>query len=203
MSWVLKNKKRHSSVSVRCTFVLKLWGFFFLCLCLKSIFSYYHTVAYLPSLPLQIDASLTMEQLQMACSSPGTSTTPLSSVIFQRSMFDMVFSGAAVDVQFAASADHHFDDETFQGGRDLITAGSHQIYLLSKIYISIFMFKMFKWFKLTHIKQKIREICFGHFNLLSQYFFSYRDQTTTHKIVWTVEDMFQQICAALAQEVAA
>ncbi|XP_034450362.1 von Willebrand factor A domain-containing protein 7-like isoform X1 [Hippoglossus hippoglossus] len=72
---------------------------------------------------LTIDDSLTTDKVQRACSSPGTSTTLLSSVIFQTSMFDMVFGNANVDVVFALSEEHHFDDETFQGGRDVITAG--------------------------------------------------------------------------------
>lgn len=37
----------------------------------------------------------------------------------------MYFSNAKVDVVFALSEVHHFDDETFQEGRDVITAGTH------------------------------------------------------------------------------
>lgn len=35
----------------------------------------------------------------------------------------MYFSNAAVDLVYAFSGRHHFDDETFVMGRDLITAG--------------------------------------------------------------------------------
>lgn len=37
----------------------------------------------------------------------------------------MYFSNAKVDVVFALSEKHHFDDETFKAGRDVITAGTH------------------------------------------------------------------------------
>lgn len=37
----------------------------------------------------------------------------------------MYLSNAKVDVVFALSEEHHFDDETFQEGRDVITAGTH------------------------------------------------------------------------------
>ncbi|XP_029288639.1 von Willebrand factor A domain-containing protein 7 [Cottoperca gobio] len=72
---------------------------------------------------LTIDDSLSTEQVQRACSSTGTSTSLLSTVVFQTSIANMYFSNAKVDVVFALSEEHHFDDETFQGGRDVITAG--------------------------------------------------------------------------------
>nr|XP_019939288.1 PREDICTED: von Willebrand factor A domain-containing protein 7-like [Paralichthys olivaceus]XP_019939289.1 PREDICTED: von Willebrand factor A domain-containing protein 7-like [Paralichthys olivaceus] len=72
---------------------------------------------------LTIDDSLSAGKVQEACSSTGTSTSLLSSVIFQTSIANMYFSNAKVDVVFALSEEHHFDDETFQGGRDVITAG--------------------------------------------------------------------------------
>ncbi|GLD60771.1 von Willebrand factor A domain-containing protein 7-like protein [Lates japonicus] len=72
---------------------------------------------------LTIDDSLSADKVQRACSSTGTSTTLLSSVIFQTSIAGMYFSNAIVDVVFALSEEHHFDDETFQGGRDVITSG--------------------------------------------------------------------------------
>ncbi|KAM8771831.1 von Willebrand factor A domain-containing protein 7 [Acanthopagrus schlegelii] len=72
---------------------------------------------------LTIDDSLSGVQVQRACSSTGTSSSLLSTVIFQTSITKMYFSNAKVDVVFALSEEHHFDDETFQGGRDIITTG--------------------------------------------------------------------------------
>ncbi|XP_073335897.1 von Willebrand factor A domain-containing protein 7 [Pagrus major] len=72
---------------------------------------------------LTIDDSLSADKVQRACSSTGTSSSLLSTVIFQTSISNMYFSNAKVDVVFALSEEHHFDDETFQGGRDVITAG--------------------------------------------------------------------------------
>ncbi|XP_010739438.3 von Willebrand factor A domain-containing protein 7 [Larimichthys crocea] len=72
---------------------------------------------------LTIDDSLSIDKVQRACSSVGTSTSLLSTVIFQTSIAKMYFSNAQVDLIFALSEEHHFDDETFQGGRDVITAG--------------------------------------------------------------------------------
>ncbi|KAI3352993.1 hypothetical protein L3Q82_019566 [Scortum barcoo] len=68
---------------------------------------------------LTIDDSLTAVKVQRACSS----TSLLSTIKFQTSIANMYFSNAAVDLVFALSKEHHFDDETFQGGRDIITAG--------------------------------------------------------------------------------
>ncbi|XP_029997020.1 von Willebrand factor A domain-containing protein 7 isoform X2 [Sphaeramia orbicularis] len=72
---------------------------------------------------LTIDDSLTVEKVQRACSSTGTSTSVLSTVRYQTSIAIMYFTNALVDVVFALSEEHHFDDETFTGGRDVITAG--------------------------------------------------------------------------------
>lgn len=64
--------------------------------------------------------------VQRACSSTGTFTSLLLNVIhFRTSIANMYFSNAKVDVVFALSEKHHFDDETFQAGRDVITAGTH------------------------------------------------------------------------------
>lgn len=52
--------------------------------------------------------------------------------MFRTSIANMYFSNAKVDVAFALSEEHHFDDETFQGGRDIITAGAHQALLSYK-----------------------------------------------------------------------
>ncbi|KAF0037607.1 hypothetical protein F2P81_010481 [Scophthalmus maximus] len=72
---------------------------------------------------LTIDDRLSASEVQRACSSTGTSTSLLSSVLYHTSIANMYFSNAKVDVVFALSEEHHFDDETFQGGRDVITAG--------------------------------------------------------------------------------
>ncbi|CAJ1052706.1 Hypothetical predicted protein [Xyrichtys novacula] len=68
---------------------------------------------------LTIENSLTADKVHRACSSTASS----SSVRFQTSIATMYFSNAKVDVIFALSARHHFDDETFEEGRDLITSG--------------------------------------------------------------------------------
>ncbi|XP_040892810.1 von Willebrand factor A domain-containing protein 7 [Toxotes jaculatrix] len=72
---------------------------------------------------LIIDDSVSAGKVQRACSVTGTSTSLLSTVMFQTSIAKMYFSNAIVDVVYALSEKHHFDDETFQGGRDIITAG--------------------------------------------------------------------------------
>ncbi|XP_034400448.1 von Willebrand factor A domain-containing protein 7 [Cyclopterus lumpus] len=73
---------------------------------------------------LTIDDSLSTDMVQKACSSTGNSPTSLlSTVMFTTSIANMYLSNAKVDVTFALSKEHHFDDETFQGGRDVITAG--------------------------------------------------------------------------------
>lgn len=72
--------------------------------------------------------------VQRACASTGTSTSLLSSVLFQTAIANMYFSNAKVDVVYALSEEHHFDDETFKGGRDVITAGKHyNIASISKV----------------------------------------------------------------------
>ncbi|TNN54197.1 von Willebrand factor A domain-containing protein 7 [Liparis tanakae] len=73
---------------------------------------------------LTIDDSLSTEMVQKACSSTGDSSgSLLSTVMFTTSIANMYLSNAKVDVIFALSEEHHFDDETFVGGRDVITAG--------------------------------------------------------------------------------
>ncbi|XP_044046814.1 von Willebrand factor A domain-containing protein 7-like [Siniperca chuatsi] len=72
---------------------------------------------------LTIDDSLSVDKVQRACSSTGTSTSLLSTVKFQASIANMYLSNAEVDVVFSLSEKYHFDDETFEGGRDVITAG--------------------------------------------------------------------------------
>ncbi|KAG7485170.1 hypothetical protein JOB18_004258 [Solea senegalensis] len=70
---------------------------------------------------LTIDDSLSADSVQRACSSTGGSF--LSSLRYRASIAEMCFSNAKVDVVFALSEKHHFDSETFQKGRDIITSG--------------------------------------------------------------------------------
>ncbi|CAK6969157.1 von Willebrand factor A domain-containing protein 7-like [Scomber scombrus] len=72
---------------------------------------------------LVIDDSLSPSKVQRACYSIGTSTSLLSSFKFQSSITLMYLGNAKVDIQFIFSDIHHFVDEAFEGGRDLITAG--------------------------------------------------------------------------------
>ncbi|KAI4895400.1 hypothetical protein NFI96_022023, partial [Prochilodus magdalenae] len=60
---------------------------------------------------------LTEESLAAACSSPG------SAKAFKRSIEKIIGRNAWVDVRHAFHPEHHFNDETFLGGRDLITSG--------------------------------------------------------------------------------
>ncbi|KAG9275688.1 von Willebrand factor A domain-containing protein 7-like isoform X1 [Astyanax mexicanus] len=60
---------------------------------------------------------VTEESLAAACSSP------LSAKGFKRSIKKIVGRNAWVDVRHVFSAKHHFDDESFLRGRDLITKG--------------------------------------------------------------------------------
>lgn len=72
---------------------------------------------------LQIDDGLSAEAVQRACSA-GSSSFLLSTLNFHVSIATIYFSNANVDVFFMTSARHHFDDEKFQEGRDIITAGT-------------------------------------------------------------------------------
>lgn len=74
---------------------------------------------------LQIDDSLTAGAVEKACS-PGTSSSFFSTLKFQVAIESIYFSNGNVDIIFALSAKHHFDDETFQEGRAIITAGTRQ-----------------------------------------------------------------------------
>ncbi|XP_068178147.1 von Willebrand factor A domain-containing protein 7-like isoform X2 [Antennarius striatus] len=71
---------------------------------------------------LTIDDNLSAEEVQTACSR-SSSSSALSTIVFRTSIATMYFSNALVDVVSALSEVHHFDDETFQGGRDVITRG--------------------------------------------------------------------------------
>lgn len=77
----------------------------------------------------QITDDLSAAQVISACSSSSSlnNTSPiLNDVIFQTSISTVYFSNAAVDLINALSGRHHFDDETFEMARDLITAGQQQ-----------------------------------------------------------------------------
>ncbi|XP_046901560.1 LOW QUALITY PROTEIN: von Willebrand factor A domain-containing protein 7-like [Hypomesus transpacificus] len=70
---------------------------------------------------LTIDDSLTVTKVQSACSSDGSAL--LSFTAFHTAVAKLYFSNALVDVAMALSEKHHFDDEAFSGGRDVITSG--------------------------------------------------------------------------------
>ncbi|XP_041964174.1 von Willebrand factor A domain-containing protein 7 isoform X2 [Alosa sapidissima] len=71
---------------------------------------------------LAIDDKLTAYTLQRACFSGGSSF--LSALTFQTVVTKMYLSNAAVDVLLALSAPHHFDDETFVEGREVVAQAS-------------------------------------------------------------------------------
>ncbi|KAL2097666.1 hypothetical protein ACEWY4_006873 [Coilia grayii] len=68
------------------------------------------------------DGTLTAHSLQQACSSGASSL--LSSLAFQTAVTKTYLSNAAVDVVLALSAPHHFDDESFEAGRDVVVQGA-------------------------------------------------------------------------------
>ncbi|XP_061572640.1 von Willebrand factor A domain-containing protein 7-like [Cololabis saira] len=72
---------------------------------------------------LMINESLSAAKVQRACFSPGTATSLVSTHRFQISICSMCLSNANVNVMFEQSEEHHFNSETFQAGRDIITAG--------------------------------------------------------------------------------
>nr|XP_061792282.1 von Willebrand factor A domain-containing protein 7-like [Nerophis lumbriciformis] len=72
---------------------------------------------------LTIDDSLTIEQVHEVCSSTQGTSFVLSSFLFHSSIQDIYSENARVDSQFRLSAERHFDDETFQAGRNIITLG--------------------------------------------------------------------------------
>lgn len=74
---------------------------------------------------LQIDDQLSADTVQRACSSTGFSTSFFSNSRFQASIANIYLSNAKVDAVYVLSDKHHFDSETFQEGRDIITAGTH------------------------------------------------------------------------------
>eukprot|EP00066_Takifugu_rubripes_P029571 XP_011618837.1 PREDICTED: von Willebrand factor A domain-containing protein 7-like [Takifugu rubripes] len=75
---------------------------------------------------LTIDDSLSAGDVERACYA-GASSSFLSTVGFHLSIADVYLRNAAVDYVFMLSARHHFDNETFQAGRDIITAGMKSV----------------------------------------------------------------------------
>ncbi|XP_029003260.1 von Willebrand factor A domain-containing protein 7-like isoform X2 [Betta splendens] len=72
---------------------------------------------------LPIDDNLSADKVQRACSSAGASSSIFSSIGFLTSITTVYLSNAQVDLFFILSARRHFDNETFQEGRDIITTG--------------------------------------------------------------------------------
>ncbi|XP_028974266.2 von Willebrand factor A domain-containing protein 7 [Esox lucius] len=70
---------------------------------------------------LPIDDSISASKVQQACS-PGSSSI-FSTIPFQTSILSIYLSNALVDVMYLLSDARHFDGETFQQGRELITRG--------------------------------------------------------------------------------
>nr|XP_020476228.1 von Willebrand factor A domain-containing protein 7-like [Monopterus albus] len=75
------------------------------------------------STSVAVDDSLSASKVQKACSSPTTAAFLLSSVTYQSAIASIYFSNAMVDTVSTLKQEHHFDNETFKAGRDLITAG--------------------------------------------------------------------------------
>nr|XP_046264804.1 von Willebrand factor A domain-containing protein 7-like [Scatophagus argus]XP_046264811.1 von Willebrand factor A domain-containing protein 7-like [Scatophagus argus]XP_046264819.1 von Willebrand factor A domain-containing protein 7-like [Scatophagus argus] len=72
---------------------------------------------------LIINDNLSVAQVQKACSSSPTSTSPLSTDMLQTAIDEIYYSNGNVDSSLALRVEYHFDDETFQEGRNIITAG--------------------------------------------------------------------------------
>ncbi|XP_029949227.1 von Willebrand factor A domain-containing protein 7-like [Salarias fasciatus] len=71
---------------------------------------------------LTIDDSLSVNAVQRACSTDPSSTSPLSTDDFQTAIKTIHRRNSLVDFFFAFSAAHHFDNEAFEEGRNIITA---------------------------------------------------------------------------------
>ncbi|XP_039890206.1 von Willebrand factor A domain-containing protein 7-like [Simochromis diagramma] len=82
---------------------------------------------------LIIDNNLSAGEVQRACSSMDTFTSFVSTIKFETAIASMYLSNAAVDALFLLSAARHFDDETFQEGRDIITEGASVVKAHAKI----------------------------------------------------------------------
>lgn len=92
---------------------------------------------------LQIDDGLTAGAVERACSA-GSSSSLLSTLKFQVSITNMYLSNANVDLTFMMSPKHHFDDEKFQEGRDIIIAGpSDWFYFTQNTAADLLTFPLF------------------------------------------------------------
>ncbi|KAM3623384.1 uncharacterized protein V6R79_010449 [Siganus canaliculatus] len=72
---------------------------------------------------LIIDDSLSVAEVQAACTVAVNETCPISSYRFQIGIENIVLSNGLVDLTMANEKAYHFHDETFQEGRNIITAG--------------------------------------------------------------------------------
>ncbi|XP_029949225.1 von Willebrand factor A domain-containing protein 7-like [Salarias fasciatus] len=70
-----------------------------------------------------IDDSLSVNAVLRACSSDPSSTSPFSSDDFQTAINKIHRHNSKVDLRYAFTAARHFDNEAFQEGRNIITAG--------------------------------------------------------------------------------
>ncbi|XP_061888271.1 von Willebrand factor A domain-containing protein 7-like [Entelurus aequoreus] len=68
----------------------------------------------------KIDDSLTPDQVVRAC---FTSVSLVSSISFNAVIAEIYLNNGDVDLRFARRAEYHFNDETFEMGRTLITEG--------------------------------------------------------------------------------
>ncbi|XP_039469439.1 von Willebrand factor A domain-containing protein 7-like [Oreochromis aureus] len=73
---------------------------------------------------LKIDDNLSVQEVQKACFSSSTYTTPLSTDIFQTALNEIYGSNEKVYFSLVDIPEFHFHSETFLGGRDIITRGS-------------------------------------------------------------------------------
>lgn len=79
---------------------------------------------------LQIIDSLSVNNVQKACSPPPNSTSPSSADIFQTAMDVFCNSNARVDGRrLAMRSEYHIDNENFEKGRGIITEGTLQVFL--------------------------------------------------------------------------
>ncbi|CAM4483557.1 unnamed protein product [Leuciscus chuanchicus] len=72
---------------------------------------------------LAINNRLTVSAVQQACATSPDSSSAISSLGFYSAITEIYLSNGAIDVAFFLSAAHHFDNEAFGEGRDLITSG--------------------------------------------------------------------------------
>ncbi|XP_008274829.1 von Willebrand factor A domain-containing protein 7-like [Stegastes partitus] len=72
---------------------------------------------------LTIDDSLTVTKVQSACSSTPSSTSPNSTDAFQTAINSIHRNNGRVGFNFELDVNYHFNNEAFQEGREIITAG--------------------------------------------------------------------------------